>query len=87
MSTRWRERNRPSRLEGRYEFTDYATLSDFLEQAGALSERVSLFPDIGFGRNYVNFTIASDDGADAPGAGQRDFADQLDALFAAQADP
>jgi pterin-4a-carbinolamine dehydratase len=86
MNARWRERKRPNRLEGRFEFADYTSLSDFLEQAADLSEGMSLFPDIGFGRDYANFMIAAEEGADALGDTQRALATQLDALFDAQED-
>ena len=48
MSHQWQERNRPVRLEGRYEFKDYSTLRDFLDKAAALSEIEGLYPDMGF---------------------------------------
>ena len=59
MSDQWQERHRPPRLEKRYEFTDYASLRDFLDRAAVLSEREGLYPDMGFGRDYVNMTIMS----------------------------
>ena len=76
----WSERPHPHRLEGRYEFPDYAALRDFLDQAGALSERTGLYPDLGFGTNYVNVTIhaAEDSGEIEPA--QREFAQALDEL-------
>ncbi len=84
MNARWRERKRPNRLEGRFEFANYVSLSDFLEQAADVSEKMSLFPDIGFGRDYANFTIAAQEGADALDDTQRALAAKLDALFDAQ---
>jgi pterin-4a-carbinolamine dehydratase len=57
----WRERGRPARLERRYEFDDYESLRDFLDRAAELSERVGLYPDMGFGRDYVNMTIHPDE--------------------------
>ena len=62
MSQQWQERARPIRLERRYEFKDYTTLRDFLDKAAELSEKVDLFPDMGFGKDYVNITIHLDDG-------------------------
>lgn len=80
MSNQWQERNRPHRLERRYQFPDYATLRDFLDRAAELSERVGLYPDMGFGRDYVNVTIHAEEGADELGETQRQFAKQLDEL-------
>ena len=49
MSAEWRERKRPLCLEQRYEFGSYAELRDFLDEAAELSERESLYPDMGLG--------------------------------------
>jgi pterin-4a-carbinolamine dehydratase len=80
MSERWQERNRPVRLERRYEFQDYHSLRDFLERAADLSEREGLYPDMGFGRDYVNITIHAEEGEDVLGKEKHHFAQQLDTL-------
>jgi len=85
MSNQWQERLRPARLERRYEFSDYASLRDFLDRAAEISEREGLFPDMGFGRDYVNVTIHTDEKSEALGESQRRLAEQYDALLAAQA--
>lgn len=81
MSQLWSERNRPHRLERRYEFPDYATLRDFLDRAAELSEKEGLYPDMGFGRDYLNVTIHPEEGKDQLESEQRRFAEQLDALL------
>lgn len=85
MSSQWRERKRPPCLERRYEFGGYSILRDFLDQAAELSERESLYPDMGFGRDYVNVTIHADEGSESLTDKQRQFADMLDTLYAEQA--
>jgi 4a-hydroxytetrahydrobiopterin dehydratase len=80
MNQQWKERTRPARLERRYEFSGYAELRDFLDCAAELSERVGLYPDMGFGRDYVNITITADEGSDTLADSQRQFAEQLDQL-------
>ena len=85
MSNQWQERIRPTRLEKRYEFANYANLRDFLDRAAEISEREGLFPDMGFGRDYVNITIYSDENSDALGASQQRLAAQLDDLLATKA--
>ena len=80
MSQQWQERTRPVRLERRYEFQDYHTLRDFLDKAAELSEEVDLYPDMGFGRDYVNITIHLEEGVETISELQRDFASQLDSL-------
>ncbi len=87
MNEKWRERERPNRLEKRYGFADYEALRDFLDRAAELSEREGLYPDMGFGRDYVNITIHVAEGADELAPAQRDFAEQLDALYNANAGP
>jgi pterin-4a-carbinolamine dehydratase len=80
MNQQWQEKPRPARLEGRYEFENYIALRDFLDRAAELSEREDLYPDMGFGRNYVNVTIYADEGSNALAERQRHFAARLDAL-------
>ena len=81
MNDQWQERIRPVRLERRYEFPDYQSLRDFLDRAAVVSEREGLFPDMGFGRDYVNVRIHCDDGANALSEMQRRLAEQLDAAL------
>jgi pterin-4a-carbinolamine dehydratase len=80
MSQQWKERTRPVRLERKYEFSDYESLRDFLERAADLSEKEDLYPDIGFGRDYVNMTIHLDEDHSSLKESQHRFAQQLDAL-------
>lgn len=80
MGGQWQERKRPVRLEGRFEFANYQTLRDFLDRAAELSEREGLYPDMGFGRDYVNITIHAQEGEDTLGDAQHHFAQQLDDL-------
>ena len=80
MNQHWQERIRPVRLERRYEFQDYSTLRDFLDRAAELSEREGLYPDMGFGRDYVNITIHVEEGDDELSDIQHRFAEQLDQL-------
>jgi pterin-4a-carbinolamine dehydratase len=80
MNQTWRERPRPARIEGRYEFESYQALRDFLDNAAELSEREGIYPDMGFGRDYVNITIHADEGSEALADRQRSFARMLDEL-------
>ena len=80
MSQQWQERMRPVRLERRYEFKDYSTLRDFLDEAAELSEKEGFYPDMGFGRDYVNVTIHVEEGEEELSVAQRSFAEQLDIL-------
>lgn len=80
----WQERNRPPRLEKRYEFDDYETLRAFLDEAADLSEEKGLYPDIGFGRKHASFTIRPEEGSDVLTDTERNFAVLLDALDTAK---
>ena len=86
MNQQWKERQRPARLEGRYEFDNYGALRDFLDQAATLSEREGLYPDMGFGRNYGNMTIHSDESSGALEPLQHRLAEALDRLITDQID-
>ncbi len=54
---KWDKRNRPTRLEKRFEFESYQETRDFLDSLGELSESKKIFPDISFGKTYVNITL------------------------------
>ncbi len=53
----WHQRNRPICLEKRFEFDSYQETRNFLDRLGAHSEAVNRFPDISFGKTYVNITL------------------------------
>lgn len=80
MGQDWQERNRPARLEKRYQFENYSDLRDFLERAAELSEREGYYPDMGFGRDYVNVTIHAEPDSKELSEKQHQFATQLDEL-------
>ena len=81
MGLQWQERNRPQRLEKRYEFVNYEELRNFLDLAADLSERKGLYPDMGFGRDYVNITIHADEDQKTLTQQHREFADHLEKLM------
>ena len=57
---KWNKRSRPERLERRFEFPTYEMTRDFLDRLGELCESRKRFPDISFGKNYVNLTLQPD---------------------------
>ncbi len=57
----WQQRKRPERLERRFEFSNYESTRNFLDKLGELTERLQRFPDISFGKTYVNITLRPDD--------------------------
>ncbi len=81
MSQHWTMRPRPPRLERRLEFPDYEVTRAFLDRAADLSERAGIYPDMSFGRTYVNITLHAEEGASAVGEPLHRFAAELDALI------
>jgi 4a-hydroxytetrahydrobiopterin dehydratase len=86
MNQPWTPRPKPEkaeRLERRIEFADYATTREFLERLNTLSEHTQRFPDISFGRTYVNLTVRPESTeADALiNAAEETFASQIDGLL------
>ena len=79
----WQERKRPVCLERRYEFESYDATRDFLDRLGEFSESTQRFPDISFGKTYVNITLRPEsDEADAVLTdADRNFAVEIDALI------
>tara|TARA_B000000565_G_scaffold228150_1_gene185196 strand:- start:4299 stop:4550 length:252 start_codon:yes stop_codon:yes gene_type:complete len=79
----WHERKRPVCLERRYEFETYDATRDFLDKLGDHSETTQRFPDISFGRTYVNITIRPDDDATDASLSEADraLASEIDALL------
>jgi pterin-4a-carbinolamine dehydratase len=81
MNQAWTVRQRPARLERRLEFPDYESTRDFLDRAASLSEQEGIFPDISFGRTYVNITLHAEDNTTEVGEPLAHFARELDALL------
>jgi 4a-hydroxytetrahydrobiopterin dehydratase len=76
----WRRRERPLRLERRLEFANYEVLRDFLDRAGELSEETGIYPNLSFGRTYVNMTLFADDDSGELTAEAERFAERVDSL-------
>ncbi len=79
----WEKRKRPIRLERRFEFASYELTRDFLDRLGDLSESIKRYPDISFGKLYVNITLrpeAEEESAELT-VEDYDFASKIEALF------
>ena len=81
MEQPWTQRPRPDRLERRVEFSEYDATRVFLERLNTLSEQQSRFPDISFGRTYVNITLRSEAEDGAIGEVDQAFAVAIDGLL------
>ena len=79
----WQKRTRPVRLEKRFEFATYEATRQFLDRLGELSESIKLYPDISFGKTYVNLTLrpeSEDTDAQLTDVEEK-FASQIDGLL------
>lgn len=81
MEQPWTQRPRPDRLGRRIEFSDYEATRVFLERLNTLSEQQSRFPDISFGRTYVNITLRAELEDGAIGDVDQAFAAAIDGLL------
>ena len=83
MEHQWTPRPKPDRiewLERRIEFEDYASNRDFLDRLNDFCEQQGRYPDISFGRTYVNITLRAE-GEEAPiGEADHAFAAAIDGL-------
>lgn len=77
----WSLRQRPPRLERRLAFADYPQVRDFLERLEHLCERRQRYPDLSFGRTYVNLTIYPEQDATDVGSAEEEFARDIDGLL------
>ncbi len=84
MNQPWTPRpkaDRPEWLERRFEFSDYGATRDFLERLNDLCEAQQRFPDISFGRTYVNLTLRSESEGAEVGHGEHVLAAAIDSLL------
>lgn len=54
----WQVQQLPPLLTRRFEFGSYAETRVWLDALAAWSERSGVYPDLNFGRNHVNVTLA-----------------------------
>ena len=79
---KWNERSRPIRLERRFEFSTYELTRDFLDRLGELSEKRKRFPDVSFGKTYVNLTLQPEENEAEITDSDKRFASDVDNLIA-----
>ena len=80
---KWNKRNRPVCLERRFEFDSYEKTRLFLDLLGEYSEKVNRFPDISFGKTYVNITLRPESEDKEAELSEKDykFAEEIGFLF------
>ncbi|MGV6809999.1 MAG: 4a-hydroxytetrahydrobiopterin dehydratase [bacterium] len=57
LPAHWKVRQKPASLEARFEFDDFATLRDFLDDIAEHAETLAHHPNISFGRSHVSLII------------------------------
>ncbi len=84
MDQPWTPRPKPEqpvRLERRVEFTDYASNRAFLDRLNDFCEQQGRYPDISFGRTYVNITLRSEGEGEPLSDADHSFAAAIDGLL------
>ena len=56
----WNERESPLRIEKRFEFEQYSKISKFIGKIEKLCEKMNIYPNISFGKNFVSLSIFLD---------------------------
>jgi pterin-4a-carbinolamine dehydratase len=77
-SPAWQVQYKPPLLSRRFEFSTYAETRKFLDGLAVLSECRGYYPDLNFGKNHVNVSIAARD--ENLGDSEFGFASQADEL-------
>ncbi len=54
---KWLRQDLPPTLSQRFDFGSYAETRRFLDDVAKLSEQTQIYPNLSFGKNYVNVTI------------------------------
>jgi pterin-4a-carbinolamine dehydratase len=78
----WKLVTSPPSLFKRYEFASYAQTREFLDRMMLISDETRIFPDLGFGKTYVNVTLRGEDGA-MPSEREIDYAGRANAMAVA----
>ena len=75
----WNQRESPARVEKRYEFEEYSSISKFMKMIEELSKNKNIYPNISFGKNFVSITIFLDDKKISDI--EKDFSNRIDKFY------
>jgi pterin-4a-carbinolamine dehydratase len=78
----WKLVTNPPSLFKRYEFGSYAQTREFLDRLTLISDESRIYPDLGFGRTYVNVTLRGE-GSAMPAQAELDYAGRANTMAAA----
>ena len=75
----WKKREAPSRVEKRFEFDQYQSISEFMKMVDELCKEKNIYPNISFGKNFVSISIFLD--SKTITKVEEDFSNQIDKCF------
>jgi pterin-4a-carbinolamine dehydratase len=75
----WKAVTSPPSLFRRFEFASYAYTREFLDGLALISEESRVYPDLGFGKTYVNVTLRGE-GSAMPAKPEIDFAGRANTM-------
>ena len=75
----WNQRESPLRIEKRFEFEEYSSISKFMRNIDQLCKEKNIYPNISFGKNFVSVTLFID--SLKISEIENDFAKQIDKFF------
>jgi pterin-4a-carbinolamine dehydratase len=78
----WKIVTSPPSLFKRYEFAGYAQTREFLDGLTLISDESRIYPDLGFGRTYVNVTLRGE-GSAMPAQPEIDYAGRANTMAVA----
>ena len=75
----WNQKESPLRIEKRFEFEEYATISKFMKSVDDLCKEKNIYPNISFGKNFVGITIFLD--SEKSSQIVKDFSNQINSFY------
>ena len=75
----WVKRESPLRFEKRFEFEEYARISEFLNMIDKLCKEKNIYPNISFGKKFVSITIFLS--SEKLSSIEKDFSNQIDSFY------
>ena len=75
----WNQKESPLRIEKRFEFEEYATISKFMKTVDELCKEKNIYPNISFGKNFVSITIFL--GSEKLSKIEKNFSNQIDNFY------
>ena len=75
----WNKRESPLRIEKRFEFEAYSSISKFMGKIEKLCKEKDIYPNISFGKNFVSLSIFLE--SDEISSKEKEFSNDIDAFY------